>query len=115
MLSVSRVVSEGLFAKLITPKVWGQARVYFITHSGKKVRSEEIMPMAILITDGVGEGKLGMVTVFCYSDQAKMEPSVMVLLTLLFSRDSHELAMVVMKIFINSPYFPLGILWLLFP
>ena len=60
------VVSEGLFAKLIYPEVWGQARVDFITHSSKKVSSEEIMWMAILITDGVGEGKLGMVTIFCH-------------------------------------------------
>ena len=62
--------------------------------------------MAILITDGVGEGKLGMVTVFSHSDQAKMEPSVM-LLTLV-QWDLHELAVVLMKIFTNSPYFPWG-------
>ena len=59
--------------------------------------------MAILITDGVGERKLGMVTIICHSDKAKVEPLVM-LLTLI-QWDSHEVAMVVMKIFTNSPYF----------
>ena len=67
----------GLFTKLVTPEELGQARVSFTTHSGKKVRSKEIVPMAILFTDGVGEVKLGMVTIFCCSNQAKVEPSVM--------------------------------------
>ena len=71
-----RLVLKGLFAKLVMPKVWGQAWVDFTTHSGKMVRSEEIMPMAILVTDGVGEGKLGMVTLFCHSDKARVEPLV---------------------------------------
>ena len=54
-----RVVSEGLFAKLVVPEVRGQAGIEFTTHPGKKVRSEEIMQMAILVIDGVGEGSLG--------------------------------------------------------
>ena len=62
--------------------------------------------MAILITDGVGKEKLGMVTIFCCSDQAKVEPSVT--LPTLVQQDLHKPAMVVMNIFINSPYFPWG-------
>ena len=31
--------------------------------------------MVILVTDGVGEGNLGMVTTFCLNDQAKVEAS----------------------------------------
>ena len=62
--------------------------------------------MTILITDGVGKGKLGMVTIFCHSDQAKLEPLVM--FPTLVQWDSHELAMVMMKIFTNSPYIPQG-------
>ena len=62
--------------------------------------------MAIIITDGVGKGKLWMVTILCHSDQVNVESSVM-LLTLV-QQYLHELAMVVMKIFINSPYFPWG-------
>ena len=74
-----RVISEGHFTKVVTPKVWDQAGVNFTTPSGKKVRNEEITSMAILLTDGVGEGKLGMVTIFCCSNQARVEPSVMLL------------------------------------
>ena len=70
------------------------------------------MPMAILITDGVGEGKLGMVTVFCCSDQAKVEPLVM--LPTLVQQNLPEPAMVLMEIFTNSPYFPLGFFGLSF-
>ena len=62
--------------------------------------------MAILITDGVGEGKLGMVTIFCHSDQVKVKPSIM--LPTLVQQDSHEPAMVVMKIITDSPNFPWG-------
>ena len=35
--------------------------------------------MVILITNRVGQGSLGMVTVFFHSDQAKVEPSVALL------------------------------------
>ena len=42
--------------------------------------------------------------VFCHSNQAKEEP--LVTLLALVQQDSHELAMVVMEIFTNSPYFP---------
>ena len=35
--------------------------------------------MAVFIKDGVDQGKLGMVTIFCHSDKVKMEPSVMLL------------------------------------
>ena len=72
----------------------------------------EVMLMAILITHGVCEEKLGMVTIFCCSNQAKVEPSVM--LPTLLQQDSHEPAMVVMKIFTNSPYFPWGFFGLSF-
>ena len=68
--------------------------------------SMEIVPMAILITDGVGKGSLGMVTVFYHSDQEKVEPSI--ILSTLVQWDTHELTMVVTKIFTNSPYFPWG-------
>ena len=46
----------------------------FITCTGWKI-SREATPMAILITDGVGEGNLGMVTTLCCHNQAKMEAS----------------------------------------
>ena len=100
------VLPEGLFAKLITPEVWDQAWVDFITSSSKKASSGEIVSMAILITDGVGEGKLGMMTIFCHSDLVKVEPSVMFLT--LAQQYSHEPAVVVMNIFTSPTFFPWG-------
>ena len=97
------VVSEELFTRLISLELWEQAKVNFTTNSGGKATSEEIIPMAILITDGVVKGSLGMVAIFCHYDQVKVEPSVMLLI--LDQQDSHEPAMVVMKTFTNASYF----------
>ena len=85
-------------------ELWGKPRVNSITSSSKRVTNEEIIPMAILITNGVGEGSLGMMTVFGHSDQVKVEPSV--ILPTLVQQDTPELAIVVTKIFINLPCFP---------
>ena len=68
------VVSEGLFAWLISPELWGQTVVNLITNSGRKAMSKEVIPMPILVTNGVDEESLGMVTIFCHSDQVKVEP-----------------------------------------
>ena len=54
--------------------MWGKAQVELITNNGQKI-SREAIPMAIKVTDGVGEGNLGMVTTFCHHDQAKLEAS----------------------------------------
>ena len=54
--------------------MWGQAGVEFISSSGWKM-SDEIVPMAVLVTDRVEEGRLGMMTTFCCHDQAKVESS----------------------------------------
>ena len=52
--------------------MWGKAGVEFITTNGQKM-SHEAVPMAILVTDGVREGNMGMVTTFCHHYQAKVE------------------------------------------
>ena len=65
-----------------------------------------LSPWQFMVTNGVDEGSLGMVTIFCHSDQAKVEPLAM--LSTLLQWDSPELGVVVMKIFTNSPYFPWG-------
>ena len=46
----------------------------FITCTSQKI-SGEATPMVISITDGVGEGNMGMVTTFCHNNQAKIEAS----------------------------------------
>ena len=101
-----QVVLEELFIRLISSEFGVQARANFITSSGKRSTNEEFVPMAILITNGVGKGSLGILTILCCSDQAKVEPSV-TLLTLVH-QESPELAVVVMKMFTNLPYFPWG-------
>ena len=72
--SISGWYQRGSLPSWWPPKVWGKARVDFTIHSGKKVRRKDIMTVAILIKDGVGKGKLGMVTIICHSDQAMVVP-----------------------------------------
>ena len=66
--------------------------------------SGEAIPMAILVTDGVGEENPGMVTTFCHLDQAKMEASSA--LSALHQCDSLEPSVVVVRRYTNTPYIP---------
>ena len=100
-----RVISERLFTHLISPAIWGKAGMEFITNNGQKI-SREAIAMVIFITDGVGEGYLGMVTTFCHHHQAKVEASEM--LSALHQCDSLEPSVVVVWRFTNSPYLPWG-------
>ena len=69
-----RLISERPFACIASFDMWGNVGVEFITCTSQKI-SVEATPKAILITDGVGEGNLGMGTTFCHHNQAKMEAS----------------------------------------
>ena len=60
--------------------------------------------MVVLITDGVEEGRVGMVPTFCYHDQAKVESSEA--LSTVHQQDSPKPSIVVVIIFPNSPYHP---------
>ena len=66
-----RLISEKYFTHVATPDIWGKAGVEFI-NTGLRA-SSEATPTAILITDGVKEGYLGMVTIICHHDQVKMK------------------------------------------
>ena len=66
----------------------------------------EATPMGILITDGVGEGHLGMVTTFCYHNQIKMEASDG--LFALHQCDLPKPSVVLVKRYTNTPYIPQG-------
>ena len=57
--------------------------------------------MAILVTDGVREGNLGMVTTFCHHDQTKMEASDA--LSALYQHDLQEPSVVVVRIILTPP------------
>ena len=60
----------------------------------------------ILITDGVGESDLGMVTVFFHAEQARMEACDA--LSPLHQHDSYEPSVVVVRRYSNNPYIPRG-------
>ena len=60
--------------------------------------------MVVLVTNGVEEGSLGMVTTFCHHDQAKVEQSEV--FSTLLEQDSPEPSIVVVKIIANSPHLP---------
>ena len=68
--------------------------------------------MAILITDGVGEENLGMVTTFCHHDQTEMEASDA--LSALYQHDSPKPSVVVVRRYTNTSYIPQGTSWLLY-
>ena len=69
--------------------------------------SAKIVPLVILVTDGIGEGKLKMMTTFCKSDQRKVEP--LDALSALVQWDSARPDVVVVNVFMNSPHLLWGI------
>ena len=75
----------------------------FVTSNNHKI-SEEAIPMVILVTDGVGDGNLGMVIIFCCHVQAKMETSDA--LSVLHQHDMLEPSVVVVRRYTNTPYIP---------
>ena len=83
--------------------MWGKDGMEFVTSNGPKI-SREAAPMAILVTDAVGEGNLGMVTTFCHHDQAKLEASDA--LSALCKCDLLEPSVVVVRRYTNTPYIP---------
>ena len=68
--------------------------------------SAKITPTAIFITDGCGDGDLGMVITFCHCGQAKMEDSEA--LAALWQCNSLGLSLVVVKRYVNIPFSPEG-------
>ena len=66
-----RLVLEVFFACIASDR-WGKVGVEFLTLTGLKMSGETTNTL-IHITDGVGERDLGMVTVFCHPNQARME------------------------------------------
>ena len=95
------IASEKLFTHLASPALWRKAGINFINNASRRATSIEITPLAILVTDSICEAKLGMITIFCRTDQVKVEPSDV--LSALVQWDSPEPDVIVMKVFINSP------------
>ena len=84
------------------PAMWGNARMEFITRKIPKI-SEKAASMAILVTDGVGGGNLGMVTTFCYHNQVMLVASDAI--SALHQCNSLEPSVVIVRRYTNTPYF----------
>ena len=101
----SRLISEGFFTSIAPPDRWGRAGVKFLTLTGLK-KSWSTTNSAILLTDGVGEGDLGMVMVFCHPDQARIEACDA--LSAIHQHNSSEPSVMVVRRYSNIPYIPRG-------
>ena len=106
-----RLILERFFAHIASPAIWGKTGVEFITDISPR-HSDETTPMVVLITDGVEEGHLDKVTIFCHHDQVKMEIS-----DALFTLHQCNFAkprVVVARRYTNTPYIPWGTSQLLY-
>ena len=95
---------RGAFASIASPDKWGRVGVEFHTLTGWKTSRETTNTM-ILITDGVGERDLGLVTVFCHPYQAKMEACDT--LSALHQCNTSEPSVVAVRRYPNTLYIPL--------
>ena len=77
----------------------------FITSNSWNISGEAI-PVVMLVTDVVGEGQLGVVTIFCHHDQSKMEASNV--LSALHQCNPLEPSVVVVRRYTNTPYIHQG-------
>ena len=77
----------------------------YVTETGPRL-SGVAAPMAILITDGVGKGDLGLVTTFCSCNQAKMEASEA--LATLHQCNSPKSSIFMVRRYTNTPFIPQG-------
>ena len=69
-----RLISEKFFARVLSPTIWRKTKVEYVTETSLRL-SGQAAPMAILITDGVGKGDLGMGMTFCSHTLVKIEAS----------------------------------------
>ena len=96
-----RIILKKFFTHVAPPGIWGKTGVGFVTDTDPRV-SGEATPTTILITNGVTEGYLGMVTTSCYHVHIKMEaPDV---LAAFHQHDSPEPSIAVVRWYTNTPY-----------
>ena len=105
------IILERLFTCIASPAMWGKAGMEFITSNGPKI-SGEAAPMVILVTDGVGEGNLDMVTTFCCHSQAELEASDA--LSAQHQWNLLEPSVVVVRMYTSTPFLPQGSSYLLY-
>ena len=98
-----RLISEGCFACIASPNNWGKTRVECLILTSIK-RSGETTKSLIVLSNGVGERVLGMVTVLCHPNWAKREACDS--LSTLCQCDLSKLSMLVLRRYSNTPYIP---------
>ena len=98
-----RFISEKFFAWVSSLTIWEKTRVEYVT--GPRL-SGEATPMAILFTDGVGKGDLGMVTTFCSCNQVKIE--ALEVLATLQQHNSPKPRVFVIRRYTNTPFISWG-------
>ena len=103
--SLIQINFRGIFTHISSSSKWGQTRMEFLTLTRLKT-SGETTNTVVLITNGVREGELGMVTGFCHPSQAKMEACEA--LSTLCQSNSLEPRVMVVRRHSNTPYFPRG-------
>ena len=84
----------------------GKAGAACITNIGKKLWVLKLILWQFWVMDGISKGKLGMITTFYRSDQAKVEPSDTH--STLVQWDSSKPGVVGVKVFTNLPHLPKG-------
>ena len=87
------IFTRGVLIHTRTP-ILGDSLIYIFTHIASPV---------ILITNGLEERDLGMVMVFCHTNQAKIEAC-----DALFQWNTSEPSVVVVRRYSNAPYIPWG-------
>ena len=113
-----RLISEKFFTWVASPTIWGKTRVKYDTETSLRP-SGEAAPMAILITDGVGKGDLGIVTTFCSHNQVKME--VFEMFATLHQYNPHESSVFMVRQYTNTLFIPKEppgsstLMWVIFP
>ena len=107
------VMPEGFLTHIASPDRWGKTGGEFITLTSPK-KSQETTNTVILITDGAGESGLGMVMVFCHSNQARIEACDA--LSALHQHDLSEPSVVVVRRYSRTPCIleecPMHFIWM---
>ena len=75
----------------------------YVTETSPRL-SGEATSMAILITNGLGKGDLGMVMTFCSHNQVKIE--ALEALAIFHQCNSPEPRVFIMRRYINTPFIP---------
>ena len=98
-----RLISEKFFTQVAPLTIWGKIGVESVTETHLRL-SGEVAAMAILMTDGLGKGDLGMMTTFCSHNQTELEASEA--LTAFHQHGLSEPRVFMVRRYTNTPFIP---------